>query len=69
LSLAVLALPAENSKGGLAHKALLIASARAADDEIVFNETFCFLMNDLTNFLLLVRCIKEKQFVALILTF
>jgi hypothetical protein len=33
LSFAVLALPAENSKGGLVHKALLIASARAADDE------------------------------------
>jgi hypothetical protein len=27
-----LAIAAENSKGGLAHKALLIASARAADD-------------------------------------
>ena len=28
-----LAMPAENSKGGLAHKALQIASARASDDE------------------------------------
>jgi hypothetical protein len=37
LSLAVLAKPAENSKGGLAQKAMQIASARAADDEFVFN--------------------------------
>ena len=28
-----LAFPAENSKGGLAHKAFQIASARASDDE------------------------------------
>jgi hypothetical protein len=28
-----LAIPAENSKGGLAHKAFQIASARVADDE------------------------------------
>jgi hypothetical protein len=40
----------------------------AADDE-GGNETFCFLMNDLPNFLLLVRFIYNKQFVALILTF
>jgi hypothetical protein len=33
LSFAVLALPAENSKGGLARKAFEISSARAADDE------------------------------------
>jgi hypothetical protein len=37
-----LAFPAENSKGGLAHKAFQIASARAADDEFVFNERFFF---------------------------
>jgi hypothetical protein len=43
LSLAELALPAENSKGGLAHKPMQIASARAADDEaFVVRKNFGF---------------------------
>jgi hypothetical protein len=59
-----LASPAENSKGGLAHKALLIASARAADDEGIRCK-----MNDFFDFLFRVRFSLKKHFVSLSLLF